>query len=64
MHSLSRWLIGVFVGMFLAVLAGGVWFYRVQEQGQRQEAERTLGAVARLKVSQIVQWRAERLEDG
>jgi len=50
--------------VFLAVLACGVWFYRTQERHLRQEVENDLFAIAELKASQIVQWRADRLADG
>ena len=45
----------------LAVLAGGAWFYFVQERELRSEIEENLDAISQLKVNQIVQWRAERL---
>ena len=48
---------------FLAVFAGGAWFYRAQEQQVRADVETQLEAIAQLKVDQIVQWRAERLGD-
>jgi PAS domain S-box-containing protein len=46
-----------------AVLIGGAWFYYDQEQSIRIEVEKQLTSIARLKVNQIVAWRAERLAD-
>ncbi len=59
----SRWLAATFALLLLLLLAGGAWFYRAQEQQLRREAEADLQAIADLKVSQIVGWRAERLAD-
>jgi PAS domain S-box-containing protein len=50
--------------VFLAVLGGGVWFYRVQERALRQHVEENLAAIGQLKVNQIVAWRQERLGAG
>jgi two-component system, cell cycle sensor histidine kinase and response regulator CckA len=47
----------------LALLAGGAWFYHIQERHLRGEAERELTVIAQLKVGQIVAWRMERLGD-
>ena len=47
----------------LTVLAGGAWHYHAQEAMVRREVEADLKAIGRLKVEQIVQWRAERLGD-
>ena len=46
-----------------AVLIGGAWFYHDQEQSIRIGVEKQLTSIARLKVNQIVAWRAERLAD-
>lgn len=62
----SPWERAVYAAMGLAllgVLAGGAWFYRAQEQQVQREVEVDLEAIAWLKVDQIAQWRAERLED-
>jgi PAS domain S-box-containing protein len=48
---------------FLAVSAGGAWYYHAEEQRVRDDVETQLEAIAQLKVDQIVQWRAERLGD-
>jgi signal transduction histidine kinase len=48
---------------FLALLAGGGWFYHAQEQAVRRDVEANLEAIARLKAAQTVQWRKERLGD-
>lgn len=62
-NPLSRWLTAALGLVVLALLASGAWFLNVQEQGLRRETEADLGAIARLKVDQITQWRAERLAD-
>lgn len=64
MKTFPRWVMAVLALVFLAVLACGVWFYRTQERHLRQEVENDLFAIAELKASQIVQWRADRLADG
>lgn len=53
----------MFVAGLLILLTGGVWFHRSQERHLRAGAEEDLAAIARLKVEQIAQWRAERLGD-
>ncbi|MEW6363859.1 MAG: PAS domain S-box protein [Acidobacteriota bacterium] len=63
MNQFPRWLAVVFALTMLVLLAGGGWFYRAQDRQLRQEAERTLIAIAQSKVDQIAQWRAERLDD-
>ena len=58
-----RWLIAVLAVVVIALLAGGYFFYRDQNQTARETAQDQLASIAQLKVSQIVQWRAERLAD-
>lgn len=48
----------------LSIIAGGAWFYSAQRQAMHEKVEENLVAVARLKLSQIVNWRKERLEVG
>jgi PAS domain S-box-containing protein len=43
------------------VLVGGVWFYRAHNDHLRHGAEAQLAAIARLKMNEIANWRAERL---
>lgn len=45
------------------VTAGGIWYYRAQEQRLRDRAEEELQAIAQLKVEQLAAWRAERIAD-
>lgn len=55
------------VGLALAVLAivfGGVFFYRFQERQQLRLVESELTAIARLKVNQISDWRSDQVADG
>ena len=49
--------------LVVGVLAVGGWFFRSEERAVRQECEANLLAIARLKIEQIVRWRAERLAD-
>ncbi len=63
MSSFLRWMKLALALVVLVLLVGGAWFYHVQEQSLREEAERNLAVIARLKVSQIAAWRTERLGD-
>jgi two-component system cell cycle sensor histidine kinase/response regulator CckA len=53
-----------FAGALVALLVGGLWFYESERQRQQSAAEANLEAIAKLKVDEIVRWRAERLGDG
>ncbi|BBO80867.1 hypothetical protein DSCO28_14330 [Desulfosarcina ovata subsp. sediminis] len=50
--------------ILLILLAGGAWFYRVQELSVQQAVKTNLSAIVQLKVEQISKWREERLLDG
>ncbi|MGA2400320.1 MAG: PAS domain S-box protein [Syntrophobacteraceae bacterium] len=63
MNTITRWMQAALPVMLLALLFGGGWFYRVQEQTMRQAIETDLSAVVRLKAGQITAWREERLGD-
>ena len=63
MSAVPRWLVLVYSVLLLALGVGGSWFYRDQERQERQGAKADLESIARTKVEQIVQWRAERLGD-
>lgn len=52
-----------FLGLSAGILGAGQLSYRHYEQHSRTEARRQLDAVAELKVSELVQWREERLAD-
>ncbi|MBK8478835.1 MAG: PAS domain S-box protein [Opitutaceae bacterium] len=54
---------GLLLGI-LGILAGGLWLYHTQEQHMRESAEKELLSVARLKVKQIADWRADQLGEG
>jgi len=54
---------GALVFAVVAMLAGGIWFYRNQRESLRGEVERNLTAIAQLKVDQIALWRSERFAD-
>lgn len=57
------WLWAVVVPLIFAILFGGVVVFRNERRSTQSEVEAQLAAIARLKVSQIAQWRAERLGD-
>jgi len=59
----SGWMKAALAAVLLALLAGGAWFYKAQEQEQRRQVEGQLQAIARLKADQIANWRKERLDD-
>ncbi|MFZ5772601.1 MAG: GAF domain-containing protein [Thermodesulfobacteriota bacterium] len=61
--SFPRLLLAMLAAGLLILLSGGIIYHRSQEQQLRAKAEEDLAAVARLKVEQIMQWRAERLAD-
>lgn len=63
MNALPRTLLGIYGLVLLAVVIGGGWFYRAQEQQVRARATADLESIGRNKVAQIVRWRAERLGD-
>ena len=54
----------VFFLLAAGIIATGTFYYRNYERHYRAEVEQQLSAIAELKVSQLVQWRKERLEDG
>jgi PAS domain S-box-containing protein len=62
-RAVPVWVGGGFGVTLLLLLAGGFLFFRSQQQRLRAEAERSLEAIAELKVGQIAQWRSERLAD-
>jgi PAS domain S-box-containing protein len=47
----------------LALLAGGAWYYQVQERDVRRAVGDELAAIAQLKARQISAWRADRVSD-
>jgi len=53
MNASTRWIEAALIVMLLALLFGGGWFYRMQEQTMRQEKETDLSAIVRLKAQQI-----------
>ncbi|MGA3287848.1 MAG: PAS domain S-box protein [Bacteroidota bacterium] len=57
-------LITVFVLIVVGTLITGFLFYQVQQKRIKSEAQNYLAAIADLKVSQIAQWRRERIADG
>lgn len=63
MNKFTRMMKAALTLMLLAVLFGGGWFYRFQEQTVRKAVETDLSTVVRLKARQITAWREERLGD-
>ncbi|WP_333664150.1 PAS domain S-box protein [Desulfobacter postgatei] len=49
------------VAAVLILAAGGIWFFRTQQQVQRQAIGANLLSVTSLKAKQISEWRSERL---
>jgi len=47
-----------------AIIAGGYIYYRSVDKLHRIAVEKQLSAISQLKVSELVQWRRERLADG
>jgi PAS domain S-box-containing protein len=47
----------------IALLIGGVWFYRLQEQVMQQKVADDLIAIGQLKADQIAAWRKDQLAD-
>lgn len=63
MNNVSPRLKIVFVLITALMLGGGGWYYHSQGRLIKHEVENNLEAIAKLKVNQIVEWRAERLAD-
>jgi PAS domain S-box-containing protein len=60
----TEWsLLLIFAGLSLGIVVGGTFYYRHYERQFRAAAERQLVAIAELKVSELAQYRKERLED-
>jgi len=53
----------LFVLLATGIGAAGRWYYRVAERHSKEAVRNQLAAVADLKVSQILRWRAERTAD-
>jgi PAS domain S-box-containing protein len=61
----AGWLLGlIFACLAAGIVGAGYFYYRDYEKHYRSAVERQLSAVAELKVSELVQWRKERLGDG
>ncbi len=60
---LSFGLVFVFLFLSAGIVAGGILSFRNYERQYRRQVEKQLSAIADLKVSEIVQWRKERLGD-
>jgi len=62
-HFSNRLLAGFFGFLALALVVGGVWFYRQQTMIIRQHQVDELSSIAQLKIEQINYWIRERLID-
>ena len=60
-NSFPRWLAVASGLAIVAVVTGGAWFYRTQEEHLRHRAETELQGIAHLKTDEIAAWRQERL---
>ena len=56
--------VAVFALLAMAVLLTGYFYYQAHARQFRAEVAKQLSAIADLKLSEITQWRSERLEDG
>lgn len=61
--SVPRFLLLVFALVAIGLAGVGVWFYQGQGEYAEEQVAAQLEAVGRLKVEQILRWRAERLAD-
>ncbi|GEM_PF-3167162 len=59
----SFYLFLVFFALTVGIIAAAFLYYRSYERNYRTEVERQLLAIAELKVSELADWRAERLAD-
>lgn len=63
-HTFPRRLAVIFLLLAMGIFALGYITYRNYEKDCREKVEEDLASVARLKVSELGQWRSERLKDG
>jgi two-component system, cell cycle sensor histidine kinase and response regulator CckA len=61
--SPSSLIVVVLVLAILASLAGGAWFYRLQQHAMLSGIEKKLTAIARIKTDHIIAWRKDQLAD-
>ena len=59
----SFYLLLIFFALTAGIVTAAFLYYRSYEQHYRVEVERQLSAIAELKVSELADWRAERLAD-
>jgi PAS domain S-box-containing protein len=53
----------IFTLVIIAIAVGGNLFYNAQKKAEQESVESSLNTIAQLKVSQISQWRSERIGD-
>jgi len=61
--GLPVWQIAAVALLAATIVIGGAWFYRAQENHMCRAVENDLLSIAKLKVTQIVRWKTERLAD-
>jgi two-component system, sensor histidine kinase and response regulator len=61
--GIHRQIVLLAIAVVVLCMGPALWIYRDQEHAARQGIERNLEAIAQLKVEQIRQWRADRLND-
>ena len=61
--SLPLWVFTALAATVVILFSTGMWFYHAEKRSGRQQAEKQLDTVARLKMNQIIAWRTECLGD-
>ncbi|MGC8491603.1 MAG: PAS domain S-box protein [Syntrophobacteraceae bacterium] len=63
MNKSTQWALIFLLITIVGLLAGGAWFYRVQEQAVLRTVETGLSRVGRLKAEEIAAWREKLLKN-
>lgn len=61
--TIPIWVKTGFVLINLILLLSGLWFYKTQQESERQEVEEHLKAIVKLKADELSKWQAERMAD-
>ncbi len=62
-HKVWYWVVAAMAVALAILFAGGVWYYRSEQQLVRKKAIETLASIGQLKAAEIAGWRSERLGD-